>query len=713
MATGEKIEEPGKDNKVTHPEEQEKELSKDTQDKGNEAKDLKNLGESGESKKNEDVTEKAVAEEKKKKNEDEIQKKNNAVEKGDEKSSTMAIEEKLENPQEDVKNVGEAGESKKNEGVIEKEVVEEKKTSEGETREIVVEEKAKEGEIEDVVLEEKKNNDQVEKVEKSSSFWDLKEQEKRALMELRSKLENAILENKLFKGNKKKMVEHEKEKVLEKEGGEKEKEIESEPVKEAEKEKESSEKVEEVEEKGKISEKAGEENFMKEAEKEKDSLTKVKEIEEKGKISEKEGGKINEGIGDEIVVEKTVKEKEGSKEVEEKLVVKEEKQDGDKPSKQEDEENAEKAEEGLKENINEAIDQDRKLDVIDKDITIWGVPLLPSKGDSGTDVILLKFLRAREFDVYDAFEMLRNTLQWRKDNKVDSILDEEFGDDLGSIGCMNGVGREGHPVCYSNFKLLGDEGVYDKILGTEENRYMFIRRRVQLMEKAIQNLDFKPGGVSSILLVNDLKDMPGPSKKELRHATKQVVGILQDNYPEFVARNIFINVPFWYYALSATSAVLLPFLTPRTNSKVVFARPSRVTEILLKYIAAEELPVHYGGLKREDESDFSTEDASAEITVYQSSSETIQIPVPEAGTTLMWEVTVLGWEVHYKEEFFPTDEGSYGIIIQKGRRVGAQEGSLRNSFTNNEPGNVVLTIENGSLMKKKRVCYRYKVKNGS
>lgn len=163
-----------------------------------------------------------------------------------------------------------------------------------------------------------------------------------------------------------------------------------------------------------------------------------------------------------------------------------------------------------------------------------------------------------------------------------------------------------------------------------------------------------------------------------------------------------------------------------------------------RYIAAEELPVHYGGLKREDESDFSTEDASAEITVYQSSSETIQIPVPEvcalkknlfnlmatiyqtrnhnnmlmvdakqAGTTLMWEVTVLGWEVHYKEEFFPTDEGSYGIIIQKGRRVGAQEGSLRNSFTNSEPGNVVLTIENGSLMKKKRVCYRYKVKNGS
>ncbi|KAL6996062.1 hypothetical protein U1Q18_006198 [Sarracenia purpurea var. burkii] len=35
---------------------------------------------------------------------------------------------------------------------------------------------------------------------------------------------------------------------------------------------------------------------------------------------------------------------------------------------------------------------------------------------------------------------------------------------------------------------------------------------------------------------NDLKNSPGPSKKELRIATKQAVGILQDNYQEFVAR---------------------------------------------------------------------------------------------------------------------------------------------------------------------------------
>lgn len=87
--------------------------------------------------------------------------------------------------------------------------------------------------------------------------------------------------------------------------------------------------------------------------------------------------------------------------------------------------------------------------------------------------------------------------------------------------------------------------------------------------------------------------------------------------------------------------------------------------------------------------------------------------VKQAGITLMWEVIVLGWEVNYKEEFIPTHEGSYGIIVQRGRRIGVKEGSIRNSFTNNEPGNIVLTIENGALIKKKRICYRYKIKNRS
>ena len=38
---------------------------------------------------------------------------------------------------------------------------------------------------------------------------------------------------------------------------------------------------------------------------------------------------------------------------------------------------------------------------------VWGIPLL---GDEMSDVILLKFLQARDFKVKDALSMLRNTV---------------------------------------------------------------------------------------------------------------------------------------------------------------------------------------------------------------------------------------------------------------------------------------------------------------
>lgn len=72
----------------------------------------------------------------------------------------------------------------------------------------------------------------------------------------------------------------------------------------------------------------------------------------------------------------------------------------------------------------------------------------------------------------------------------------------------------------------------------------------------------------------------------------------------------------------------------------------------------------------------------------------------------------MGWEVSYKEEFVPSDEGSYTVIVRKGKKMAPNQGPIRNTFRNNEPGKVVLTIENVST-KKKRVLYRYKNKKCS
>ncbi|CAN1328114.1 PATL4 [Linum perenne] len=353
------------------------------------------------------------------------------------------------------------------------------------------------------------------------------------------------------------------------------------------------------------------------------------------------------------------------------------------------------------------------------EISLWGVPLLPSKGGESTDVVLLKFLRARDFKVSESFEMLKKTLQWRKDNSIDSILEEDLGrQDLAAAFYTDGTDRVGHPVSYNIYGVFNDQEVYSKAfgIGTEEEAekkkngiQQFMRWRIQLLEQSIQKLELKPGGVSSLLQISDLNNSPPPSKKELRTAMKQAVGILQDNYPELVARNIFINVPFWYYAMNA---LLSPFLTQRTRSKFVVARPARVTETLLKYISIEQIPVQYGGFKRENDYEFTDEEIT-EVPVKAGSTAVIEIPATEvSGGTLLWDVTVVGWEVRYKEEFVPADAGSYTIIIQKEKKIGSGGEAVRNSYRNGEAGKVVVTVENCSG-KKKRVMYRYKTQKSA
>ena len=187
----------------------------------------------------------------------------------------------------------------------------------------------------------------------------------------------------------------------------------------------------------------------------------------------------------------------------------------------------------------ESPEEEVKAETVDNDIELWGVPLLPSKGAEGTDVILMKFLRARDFKVNEAFEMLKKTLKWRKEHKIDSILGEDFGEDLASAAYMNGLDLESRPVCYNIYSVFGNEELY-------QSRENLLRWRFQLMEKGIQKLDLKPGGVTSLLQIHDLKNCPGLFKKELWVAIKNAIVALQDNYPELVSRNA---SSYYYHSL--------------------------------------------------------------------------------------------------------------------------------------------------------------------
>ena len=178
--------------------------------------------------------------------------------------------------------------------------------------------------------------------------------------------------------------------------------------------------------------------------------------------------------------------------------------------------------------------------------SMWGVPLLG--GDDRADVILLKFLRARDFKVGDSLRMLEKCLEWREEFKAEKLTEEDLGfkDLEGKVAYMRGYDKEGHPVCYNAYGVFKEREMYERVFGDDEKLKSFLRWRVQVLERGVKMLHFKPGGVNSMIQVTDLKDMP---KRELRVASNQILSLFQDYYPEMVATKV--NVSFWRQELES------------------------------------------------------------------------------------------------------------------------------------------------------------------
>ncbi|XP_073122419.1 patellin-3-like [Henckelia pumila] len=341
-----------------------------------------------------------------------------------------------------------------------------------------------------------------------------------------------------------------------------------------------------------------------------------------------------------------------------------------------------------------------------EEVSIWGVPLMK---DERSDVILIKFLRARDFKVQESFDMLKNTIKWRKEFKVDELVKEEdLGDDLEKVVFMQGHDKNGHPVCYNVYGEFQNKELYFNTFADEEKRMKFLRWRIQFLERSIRRLDFNPGGINTIFQVSDLKNSPGLGKRELHIATKQALQILQDNYPEFVAKQVFINVPWWYLAFYT---MISPFLTQRTKSKFVFSGSAKTAETLFKYILPEQVPTRYGGLNVdfcECNPEFTVDDPATEITVKPMTKQTVEIIVNEK-CTLIWELRVVGWEVSYCAEYIPNTKRRYTMMIQKTRKMApTDEPVLSDNFGVSEIGKILLTIDNPTA-KKKKLLYRFKV----
>lgn len=212
------------------------------------------------------------------------------------------------------------------------------------------------------------------------------------------------------------------------------------------------------------------------------------------------------------------------------------------------------------------------------------------------DSTLLRFLRARRFNVSKAKEMFENCEKWRKDFGTDTILEDFHYDEKPLLAGMypqyyHKTDKEGRPVYYEE---LGKVNLYEILKITTQERMLknlvweyeaFSRFRLPACSRMVGHL------VETSCTIMDLKGISISSVYQVVNYVKEASKIGQDYYPERMGKFYLINAPFGF---STGFKLFRPFLDPITVSKI-FILSSNYSKELLKQIPAENLPTKYGG----------------------------------------------------------------------------------------------------------------------
>ncbi|XP_026995489.1 SEC14-like protein 2 isoform X2 [Tachysurus fulvidraco] len=190
-----------------------------------------------------------------------------------------------------------------------------------------------------------------------------------------------------------------------------------------------------------------------------------------------------------------------------------------------------------------------------------------------SDHYLLRWLRARSFNILKAEAMLRKVIE----NYVS--------------GGMCGYDREGSPVWYDIIGPLDPKGL---LMSASKQDYIKTKiRDCELLRRECMNQSERLGkAVESITLIYDCEDLG------LKHIWKpaveaygEILTMFEENYPEGLKRILLIKAPKLF---PIAYNLIKPFMCEETRRKIVIVG-SNWKEVLQKYVAPDQLPVIYGG----------------------------------------------------------------------------------------------------------------------